>query len=313
MLAGLLMMVLAAQAAPQPGPPAPPAPPRTGTVVVETLLQDLPGRAPPPPEAWIVPTPETGARIVNMGEVFNEGNYPFWADRLGREGRLRFRVAVDAAGRALGCEVIEPSGVPDLDQPTCDLVMNHARFAPARDRRGRAIPGIFSRQVVWQLENRAPHPVASTSQRAIIRVDAAGHRQCRLEVAPGAESDPRTCQAYLVSPGMVATVAGLLMDRPGERDRWELVYHDGALVPGGPAGEGERIGMGKGEELLGRSRHRLTIDAAGNVTACTPIERGPVTEAEWAEICDGARKSQFEAGTGERTLVVVGATYLRDR
>ena len=292
-------------------PPPPPVPPATGTVVVETLLDSFPDRPPPPPAVWNVPTPRQSVQLTNMGAVFNEDNYPFWAKKHAIEGHVRFRVAVDAAGRALGCEVVESSNAPALDQPTCDLLMEQARFTPALDRRGRAIPGVFSRQVRWQLENRAPYAVVDESTRAIITVDAAGHRQCRIEASPGSETDPRACRAYLSAPGLVMTVAQVLIDRAGERDRWELVIHEGSLVPGGPAGEGAGIGEGAGAELMSRTRHRLTIDAAGKITGCTPIERGAVTEAEWTGTCAVSRLSLYEAGAAGRSVVVVGAMFVR--
>jgi TonB family protein len=277
------------------------------------LLESLPDRPPPPPEAWNVATPAESVRITNMGEVFNEANYPFWAEKQAIEGHVRFRVAVDASGRALGCEVIESSKAPALDRPTCDLLMAQARFAPALDQRGRAIPGIFSRQVRWVLANRAPHPVVNSSERAIITIDGQGRKQCRVEASPGAEVDPRTCQAYLLSPFLDMTLAQILLERAGERDRWELVYHEGRLIPGGPAGEGATIGEGPGEQLIHRGRMRLTIDAAGKVTGCTPIERGRVPDEEWKAGCASMGQDEWQAGAGERTLVTVGATYLRER
>lgn len=315
----LAAQVLAAPPMPPPPPPQSlaPAPSGSGTVVVETLLESFPDRPPPPPTVWIVPEPKVAVRVTNMEAVFNEGNYPFWANKYGIEGALRFRVAVDASGRALGCEIVNSSGAPALDHPTCDLLMSQARFAPALDRRGRPIAGIYSRQIRWQLANREPHAVANSSERAIITVDADGHRQCRMEVSPGADPDPRTCQAYLTTPALVMTVARLLDERAGQRDRWELVVHEGSLVAGGPAGgpagEGAGIGEGKGEELIWRSRHRLTIDPAGKVSGCTPIERGAATEAEWAQTCAVSRLSEFEAGAGERSVVVVGAMFVRER
>ena len=304
----LVGLMLAAQAL-EPPPPAS----GSGTVVVETLLESVPGPSPPPPAVWNVPQPKVSVRVTNMAAVFNEGNYPFWAKKSGIEGALRFRVAVDASGRALGCEIVKSSDAPALDQPTCDLLMSQARFAPALDRRGRPIAGIYSRQIRWQLENRAPHPIVNSSERAIITVDADGHRQCRIEASPGTEVDPRTCQTYLLDPALVITVARILSERAGQRDRWELVVHEGSLVPGGSAGEGANVGEGPGEELIWRTRHRLTIDPAGKVSGCTPIERGSVTDADWARTCAISRLSLFEAGAAERNVVVVGAAFIRAR
>ena len=64
---------------------------------------------------------------------------------------------------------------------------------------------------------------------------------------------------------------------------------------------------------MSRTRHRLTIDAAGKITGCTPIERGAVTEAEWTETCAVSRLSLYEAGAAGRSVVVVGAMFVRGR
>ena len=40
-------------------------------------------------------------------------------------------------GRATGCTVYTSSGVPQIDQATCQLVEARLRFAPARDSAGR--------------------------------------------------------------------------------------------------------------------------------------------------------------------------------
>lgn len=44
-----------------------------------------------------------------------------------------------------------------------------------------------------------------------------------------------------------------------------------------------------------------------------PIERGAATEAEWTQTCAVSRLSEFEAGAGERSVVVVGAMFVRGR
>ncbi|MES2904645.1 MAG: energy transducer TonB [Pseudomonadota bacterium] len=312
----MLFAYLAVIAALSGTPPPPAAPtsasaPATRTVVVETLL-DSTDRPPPPPSAWIVPTPAKRVRVTNM-EVFNETNYPFWANHNALEGEVPFRVAVDASGRALGCEVIERSNVADLDRGTCDLLMEQVRFAPALDARGRPIAGIYRQTIRWRLEDRAPYPVADESVRAIVTVDAQGRRQCRIEASPGAEVDPRMCRAFLTNPGVVATVAQVMMDRAGDRDGWALVYHQGTLVPGGPAGDGSQIGEGRGEHLLDRGGVRLTIDAAGKVTDSATLPTVPIAGPGGADTCPSNRLIPYEPGAAGRVLIRMGATYVRER
>ena len=256
-----------------------------------------------------------GPRLVNLAEVFSNDNYPYWALKNWDEGRVRFRVEVDAIGRPAACAIVEPSRVATLDQPTCDLIMAQARFEPATDQRGRPIAGTYSRVVQWVTAQIEPWPVADRSERAILWVDAAGKRQCRIEEMPGELTDSRSCATYVETPGIVVALARLLVARREGREHWELVWHQGSLIPGGPAGDGSTIGSHVGEDLLERTRVRVTIDAAGRVTDCTPIELGSASAAEWVAACKTIRQERYEpaAGAGERVVMEVSATYVRRR
>ena len=257
------------------------------------------------------------ARLVNFDEVFNSDNYPFWALQNWDEGTVRFRIEVDASGATTACRIVQPSGVPTLDQPTCDLLLAKARFSPATDRRGRPVGGSYSRVVKWQTAQFAPWRVADRSQRIILWVDAASKPQCRIDALPADDNDPRICAYYVTSPPVVIGLARQLADYPGSREHWEMVWHNGWFVPGGPAGEGETIGSHAGETLLERTRARLTIDPAGKVTQCFPIELGQSSDAEWIKACAVMRQERFEpaagAGAKERTLVQVVAVYVREK
>lgn len=257
----------------------------------------------------------SGPEMTNMAEVFSPDNYPFWAGANWEEGRLRFRVEVDAAGRAVACAIVEKALSDNLNQPTCDLVMARARFRAATDRRGRPVAGSLERKVRWQLEERYRWGTGDRHRRVILWVDAAGQRQCRIEASPGNPVDPRTCGEFVAAPGIIGMLATALYDRAGQRDRWELVIQDGQIAAGGPAGDGSTIGSRSGEQLGQRSRARLTIDAAGKVTGCKVLEKGAATDDEWRVACERHSKEQFEpsaAGT-ERTVVVVNAVFLRGR
>ena len=60
-------------------------------------------------------------------------DYPAEALRAGEEGRVRVRLAINAAGVPSGCAVAESSGSWSLDNGTCGMMMRHGRFdaAPA--------------------------------------------------------------------------------------------------------------------------------------------------------------------------------------
>jgi protein TonB len=65
------------------------------------------------------------------------------SDADNRGGRYRGAVvvqfAVNSEGRVSSCSPVRSSGNRDLDALTCRLLVNRARFRPARDAQGRAV------------------------------------------------------------------------------------------------------------------------------------------------------------------------------
>src|SRR5688572_16759769 len=71
---------------------------------------------------------------------FSAGDYPQDALRAGEHGQVRFTLDVDAAGLPTNCTITTSSGFPRLDAQTCELLKLRARFTPARDPDGQAVP-----------------------------------------------------------------------------------------------------------------------------------------------------------------------------
>ncbi|WP_448664851.1 energy transducer TonB [Sphingomonas sp. CJ20] len=107
--------------------PEPPAPPTIG-----------------PPNAPLQPAESPGAWVTN-------DDYPAGAIRAGQQGVVGFRLSIGTDGRPKGCEVTTTSGVPLLDAQSCRLLVARARFQPARDAQGRAIPATYSSRFRWEL------------------------------------------------------------------------------------------------------------------------------------------------------------------
>ena len=105
---------------------------------VGKLPQALPGRL-------VASSPELAGPIL-----YRASDYP----ELGREqrptGTVAYAVAVDAAGAATGCSIDESSGSPDLDKATCQLVMERAKFRPAKNDEGKAVAGTFRSRMRWR-------------------------------------------------------------------------------------------------------------------------------------------------------------------
>jgi protein TonB len=118
--------------------PQPPAPP--------VLAPPSPAPAPPKPSQASGPKPRG-----NPGDWANSDDYPPSAQRNQEQGRTGFKLDVGADGKATNCTVTSSSGFADLDQTACRVLLRRARFTPAKDTAGNAIPSSYSSTVVWQL------------------------------------------------------------------------------------------------------------------------------------------------------------------
>lgn len=121
-----------------PAPPVPPAPPRAAT----------PLRPATPPQSWVTPD-----------------DYPASAIRAGDQGVVSFQLDVDGTGAVANCTVTVSSGSALLDEQTCALLQSRARFHPARDGKGTAIPASFASRFRWELPEPAPEALASWAGR----------------------------------------------------------------------------------------------------------------------------------------------------
>lgn len=88
--------------------------------------------------------------------LFSDADYPAAAVRNHEQGAVAFRVDVGRDGRPSGCSVVGSSGSAILDSTTCRLLMERARFRPARDARGKATTDSFHGRIVWRMPDHAP-------------------------------------------------------------------------------------------------------------------------------------------------------------
>lgn len=125
-----------------PLPPLPMPPVDFGTVTLVT---------PPPPPPLPVSQAVSVRASGNRGAWITTDDYPPSAIRAGEEGVVGISLQVGADGRAQSCTVTVPSGHAALDQATCRLYQRRARFTPARDDAGNAIPSTFADRIRWEL------------------------------------------------------------------------------------------------------------------------------------------------------------------
>ncbi|MEO1488992.1 MAG: TonB family protein [Pseudomonadota bacterium] len=110
-----------------------------------------PGPITPPIDAAPLADPINAIPRGNPGNWVRDSDYrPRWM-REGMSGVARFSVEIDARGRVTECRITGSTGHSALDQATCRLVTRRARFNPALDSAGKAVPSSYSNAVRWQI------------------------------------------------------------------------------------------------------------------------------------------------------------------
>jgi hypothetical protein len=81
--------------------------------------------------------------------LFKSDDYPDKLVEQGVQGSVGALLTVDAAGTVSDCRAIEPSGTPELDTVTCTIFKTRAKYRPAVDRSGKAVPALTYYRVNW--------------------------------------------------------------------------------------------------------------------------------------------------------------------
>lgn len=109
--------------------------------------------------------------VDNPASWISTDDYPAAALREGMEGTTAVQMSISAEGDVTGCTVTATSGHPILDDLTCNLLSLRAKYAPAKDRNGRAMASQDDRRVHWRMpydadgnpiRNPRPQPFAMT-------------------------------------------------------------------------------------------------------------------------------------------------------
>ena len=82
---------------------------------------------------------------------FRNSDFPASARKAGRL-KIGVRYAVGPAGRVDHCEIIEPSGYPEVDAMTCRVIVDRYRFKPALDGEGVAVTEVMEEDYSWVMD-----------------------------------------------------------------------------------------------------------------------------------------------------------------
>lgn len=87
--------------------------------------------------------------IGNWSNLIEYSDYPILSALRRDSGEVTMRFQVGTDGRARNCVVLVSSGYAALDSTSCRLIEQRARFEPAVDQDGHAVPAIVSETVNW--------------------------------------------------------------------------------------------------------------------------------------------------------------------
>lgn len=141
-----------------PGGPRRPRRPDPNPPMEEWTVHPAPGEEIAAPPASAAP-PGAGVAVravphANLTVYFRSTDYPPDAFRQNRQGDVRFELDIGANGRVTNCRIIVSSGTPSLDRATCRIIQARARFTPARDGAGNAVPDTIASHIGWWLDGQ---------------------------------------------------------------------------------------------------------------------------------------------------------------
>ncbi|HVQ09884.1 MAG TPA: energy transducer TonB [Allosphingosinicella sp.] len=211
-------------------------------------------------------TPPRRAR-ANLNQYFSTDDYPPTAAARGAQGTTGFWLSIGADGTVTRCTISHSSGDAALDAATCAILLGRARYEPARDAAGRAIPGKDWGRVTWRLPPPAPGgPFVRSVTISRLRSNGAGQLDCTVTTDGVAETDagPTHCGA------LAGTGANEMLRRAQAPMEVTMVS------VGGPADTGVET-AGEDEARYGALQYDIVSDLVigqnGRITQCSIVTR----------------------------------------
>jgi protein TonB len=103
----------------------------------------------PPPATEVARGPQARGTAASL---FSVDDYPAAAKGTGAKGKVVARLWVDVTGRVVGCNIVQSSGFPVLDQATCNILRRRAHYGPGIDKQGRPVVSSIDESITWRAE-----------------------------------------------------------------------------------------------------------------------------------------------------------------
>jgi TonB family protein len=249
---------------------------------------------------------------ANLASYFSADDFPEAARLRNAEGTVSFRLGISAEGRVTDCVVTQSSGDTSLDETTCAILRERARYAPARDADQRPVAATDQGRVTW----RFPEGYERASLDANRRVT-------RLSRTPDGGLRCRVIENSVMQPGetrgecgsLTGSGAGDWLRRSGGPS--EIVFvlalgrADGAIdTPGA-----DEAGYGR---LAAEAITSLSVAQNGRIADCRPIRQTELLPLEMeglgdCDLEDSDESPYFEASAEPvpRRARMRAAIYIR--
>jgi len=185
---------------------------------------------------WVLPAENSSAR-ANLASYFSDADYPAEAILAEEQGTVGFELNIAADGSVSGCRVEQSSNSASLDEATCRILTSRARFRPALDSRGRAVPDRMKGRIRWVFPVELPDP-GSTEEADLtsefssadyppeaVRRRMEGQVGVHLSVSP----DGRVTQCAVTRPSGSALLDARTCEVARARMRFSMI-HDAAVA-----------------------------------------------------------------------------------
>jgi TonB family protein len=96
------------------------------------------------------PGPKAAVPIAH-NDWITSNDYPQEAKDIHAQGAVRYQIDISPKGLPENCVIMQSSGFDVLDQATCRIILQRARFTPALNREGEPAEGGYRDRVVWKL------------------------------------------------------------------------------------------------------------------------------------------------------------------
>lgn len=112
----------------------------------------------------VASTPASAAQatqpVAPLHSYIASDDYPIDAIRKDEQGTVEFLLTIGVDGAPTDCVVTSSSGSSSLDSASCRIMMERARFQPAKNVAGKVTVGTYASKITWRLEDSGPESPA---------------------------------------------------------------------------------------------------------------------------------------------------------